>query len=65
MLLRMCRIVLTHPALEDSSFKKSLRDEAEAIFAARKEKPDFVEYEFKDYKGEHLPLIRFKFLLKA
>lgn len=34
------------------SFKKPLRDEAEAIFAARKDKPDFVEYEFVDYKGE-------------
>ena len=36
------------------SFKKPLRDEAEAIFAARKDKPDFVEYEFKDYKGKSL-----------
>ena len=33
------------------SFKKALRDEAEAVFAARKDKPDYVEYEFKDYKG--------------
>ncbi|KIP03729.1 hypothetical protein PHLGIDRAFT_37277 [Phlebiopsis gigantea 11061_1 CR5-6] len=38
-------------AEDDMSFKKPLRDEAEAIFAARKDKPDFVEYEFVDYKG--------------
>lgn len=33
------------------SFKKEIRDKAEAIFAARKGKDDYVEYEFKDYKG--------------
>jgi carboxymethylenebutenolidase len=33
------------------SFKKPLREQAEAVFAARKEKPDFLDYEFKDYKG--------------
>ena len=33
-------------------FKKPVRDQAEAIFAARKGKPDFVEYEFVDYKGK-------------
>jgi carboxymethylenebutenolidase len=33
------------------AFKKPLRDEAEAVFAARKDKPEYVEYEFKDYKG--------------
>ncbi|GJE91791.1 dienelactone hydrolase family protein [Phanerochaete sordida] len=38
-------------AEEDMSFKKPLRDEAEALFASRKDKPEFVEYEFKDYKG--------------
>ncbi|KAI0345740.1 dienelactone hydrolase endo-1-3,1,4-beta-D-glucanase [Trametopsis cervina] len=38
-------------AEDDMSFKKPLRDEAEAVFAARKEKSDYVEYEFNDYKG--------------
>jgi len=38
-------------AEDDMSFKKPLRDQAEAAFAARKDKPDFVEYEFRDYKG--------------
>ncbi len=38
------------------SFKKPMRDQAEAIFAARKDKPDYVEYEFKDYKGALLAL---------
>lgn len=33
------------------SFKKPIRDEAEAIFAARKDTPGYIEYEFKDYKG--------------
>ena len=37
---------------DDMAFKKPLRDQAEAIFAARKDKPEFVEYEFVDYKGE-------------
>ncbi|KAI0030257.1 dienelactone hydrolase endo-1,3,1,4-beta-D-glucanase [Vararia minispora EC-137] len=38
-------------AEEDMSFKPRLRQEAQAIFAARKEKPEFVDYEFRDYKG--------------
>ncbi|KAH8104516.1 dienelactone hydrolase endo-1,3,1,4-beta-D-glucanase [Cristinia sonorae] len=38
-------------AEDDMSFGKKLRDEAEAVFAARKDKPDYVEYEFKDYPG--------------
>ncbi|KAI0086560.1 dienelactone hydrolase endo-1-3,1,4-beta-D-glucanase [Irpex rosettiformis] len=38
-------------AEDDQSFKKEVRDNAEAIFAARKGKPEFIEYEFKDYKG--------------
>ena len=33
------------------SFGKELRDQAEAVFAARKGKEDYVEYEFKDYQG--------------
>ncbi|EKM49648.1 uncharacterized protein PHACADRAFT_265215 [Phanerochaete carnosa HHB-10118-sp] len=38
-------------AEDDMTFTKSLRDQAEAIFAARKDKPDYIDYEFKDYKG--------------
>ena len=37
---------------DDMAFGKAMRDQAEAIFAARKDKPDFVEYEFVDYKGQ-------------
>lgn len=33
------------------SFGPKLRNEAEAAFAERKDKPEFVDYEFKDYKG--------------
>lgn len=36
---------------DDMSFGPKLRNEAEAIFAARKDKPDYVDYEFKDYAG--------------
>jgi carboxymethylenebutenolidase len=36
---------------EDNNFKPALRNDAEAIFAARKDKPDFIAYEFKDWKG--------------
>ena len=43
---------VVHAYSEDMTFKKPLRDQAEAIFAARKDKPDFVEYEFVDYKGQ-------------
>lgn len=38
--------------LEDMSFGPKIRHEAEAVFAARKDKPDFIEYEFKDFKGK-------------
>ncbi|KAI5119205.1 hypothetical protein M0805_004460 [Coniferiporia weirii] len=38
-------------AEEDPSFGPELRAEAEAIFAARKDKPDFLAYEFHEYKG--------------
>ena len=34
------------------SFGPALRNKAEAILAARKDKPEFVDYEFKDYKGK-------------
>ena len=35
----------------DTSFTPPLRQEAEAHFASRKDKDDFVEYEFEDYEG--------------
>jgi len=38
-------------AEEDSSFGPALRNEAEAVFAERKGKDNFLEYEFVDYKG--------------
>ncbi|KAI0699128.1 dienelactone hydrolase endo-1-3,1,4-beta-D-glucanase [Cytidiella melzeri] len=38
-------------AEEDMAFSKELRHQAEASFAARKDKPEYVDYEFKDYKG--------------
>ncbi|TFK52532.1 dienelactone hydrolase endo-1,3,1,4-beta-D-glucanase [Heliocybe sulcata] len=38
-------------AEEDFGFKAQMRQEAEAILAGRKGKPEFTEYEFKDYKG--------------
>ncbi|THG92998.1 hypothetical protein EW026_g8106 [Hermanssonia centrifuga] len=38
-------------AESDTSFTKDLRDESERIFAARKDKPEYVDYEFKDYRG--------------
>lgn len=38
-------------ALEDSTFPPDMKNEAEAVFASRKGKPDFVEYEFKQYMG--------------
>ena len=37
--------------LEDMSFGPKIRHEAEAVFAARRDKPEFIEYEFKDFKG--------------
>ena len=38
------------------AFNKAARDQAEAILAARKDKPDAIEYEFVDYKGALLAL---------
>ena len=38
-------------ALEDSTFPPDMKNEAEAVFTARKDKPDFIEYEFKQYTG--------------
>ena len=37
---------------EDEYFKPQLRQDAEAAFKSRADKPDFVEYEFVDYPGE-------------
>lgn len=34
------------------AFSVALRNQAEATFEARKDKPDFVDFEFKDYKGK-------------
>lgn len=51
------------------SFKPEMRDMAEEIFASRKNKPDFVEYEFKQYKGTyafvymHLPSLLLFFFI--
>jgi len=36
---------------EDFSFSNKLQFEAEATFAERKGKDNFVEYEFHEYKG--------------
>lgn len=36
---------------DDMTFGPKLRQDAEAVFAARKGKDDFVDYEFRDYKG--------------
>jgi len=38
-------------AEEDNAFPHQMRVDCEAVFAARKDKEDFVEYEFVDYKG--------------
>ena len=39
---------------ENFTFGPKLRNAAEAIFAGRKDKPEFIEYEFRDYKGASL-----------
>ncbi len=36
---------------DDSWFPTALRNKSEAEFASRKDKENFVEYEFKEYKG--------------
>jgi hypothetical protein len=33
-------------------FSDSLRNKVEAAFAGRKGREDFVDYEFKEYKGQ-------------
>lgn len=42
--------------IDDMAFTADIRNTAEAVFAARKEKPEYVDYEFKDYKGMLCPL---------
>ncbi|KAJ3480923.1 hypothetical protein NLJ89_g12250 [Agrocybe chaxingu] len=42
-------------AEEDEYFPESRRNETEAVFAARKDKEDFVDYELKVYKGWRYP----------
>ncbi len=37
--------------VEDMFFSDSLRAQSEAELAGRKDKPNFVEYEFKEYEG--------------
>ena len=37
---------------DDFTFGKSLRTKVEAIFAEREGTAQFVDYEFKDYKGQ-------------
>lgn len=36
------------------TFSDSLREQAEKVFAARKDKPDFIDYEFKVHAGQSL-----------
>lgn len=38
--------------VDDPTFPPLMREKAEVALAARKGKENFVEYEFKDYKGE-------------
>lgn len=37
---------------EDHFFQEDKRLQCEAVFASRKDKPDYVDYEFKLYKGQ-------------
>ena len=37
---------------EDMLFPESLRLESEAVFAERKDKENYIDYEFKVYKGK-------------
>lgn len=47
------------------SFKRPIRLQAEATFEERKGKENFVEYEFKDYKGaSFILIIKLTFLLR-
>ncbi len=36
---------------DNTFFPAALRDKCEAEFVSRKDKENFVEYEFKEYKG--------------
>lgn len=42
---------------EDMMFSKPTRLHAEAVFAGRKGKEGFVEYEFIDYPGPYIVLL--------
>jgi hypothetical protein len=52
--MQIHRILRTGWFTEDMTFPTKSRLAAEADFASRKGKDDFVEYEFKDYKGRSL-----------
>jgi hypothetical protein len=49
--------------LEDDGFPVKVKEQAEAIFAAREGKEDYVDYEFQEFKGavvrNHLYIIRY------
>lgn len=50
---QLTRTARTLTALtDDLFFSNNLRLKAEAVFAERKSTGSFVDYEFKDYKGE-------------
>lgn len=46
-----CVSCLQIPILDDIFFSDSLRRNSEAVFAARKDKDNFIDYEFKLYPG--------------
>jgi hypothetical protein len=46
-----CNAITNELDAEDFSFSNKLQHEAEAAFAERKGKDNFVEYEFHEYKG--------------
>ena len=45
------------------SFGPDLRNKAEAVFAERKGKDNFIEYEFVDYKGSSRRPLRLEVIL--
>lgn len=49
-LSRLCGFVLTLTT-DDTFFPTALRDKCEAEFVSRKDKENFVQYEFREYKG--------------
>ena len=42
----------TFTSVEDMTFSDALRGKAEKVFADRKDKPGFVDYEFKVHPGQ-------------